>query len=75
MSQNCRAELLPNFSPMETLKENKCLKPLSLEVIYFAEITNTIVNPEINTKTQRNWVYYRDFHTDGEELKLTNDVK
>lgn len=75
MSQNCEAELLPHFSPVETLKENKCLKPLSLEVIYFAEITNIIVNPEIKTKTQRNWVYDKDFHTDGEELKLTNDVK
>ena len=43
--------------------------------IYFAEITNIIVNPEIKTKTQRNWVYDKDFHTDGQELKLTNDVK
>ena len=74
-SWNCGAELLPNFSPVETMKENKRLKPLSLEVIYFTEKTNIIVNPEINTKTQRNWVYDKDFHTDREELKLTNDVK
>ena len=74
-SWNCGAEPLPNFSPVETMKENKRLKPLSLEVIYFTEITNIIVNPEINTKTQRNWVYDKDFHTDREELKLTIDVK
>ena len=60
---------------METVRGNKRFKPLSLEVICFAEITNTIVNPEINPKTQRNLVYDRDVHMDGEELELTTDVK
>lgn len=60
---------------METVRENKRFKPLSLGVICFAEITNTIVNPEINPKTQRNLVYDRDVHIDREEPELTHDVK
>lgn len=70
LNQNCKAELLLNSWPMETVWNNKCFKPLSFGVICFAKITNS--NLEIDPRTQRNLVYDKDTHKgDGGRLYLT----